>query len=63
VIDLNIVRIPDTPMKLVFKGSDLYGCFWYNNFYRKDGFTGEMQLMADKHHAATLTERVNKEAI
>lgn len=48
-------------MKLLFKGPEVYGCFWYgDNFYRKESFTDEMKQLADKYHAATLVERLKE---
>ena len=64
MIDLKIVRIPDTPMKLLFKGANVYGCFWYgDHFYRRDSFTEEMKSLADKYHAATFLQRLEKEDV
>lgn len=62
MINIDIVRIPNTPMKLVVKdGYEIYGAFWYgDNFYRRESFTPEMQRIADTYHAATLVERLEK---
>ena len=57
--DLNIVHIKNTPMKLVFNKEELYGCFWFgDNFYRREAFTPEMEDIYQRHHAATLKERL-----
>lgn len=59
-INIDIVRIPNTPMKLVVKDKyEIYGAFWYgDNFYRAESFTPEMRSIADAYHANTLLERV-----
>lgn len=59
-MDLDIIRIHDTPMKLVFKNKwDCIGCFWYgDNFVRKEAFTDEQKALYEKYHATTLKERL-----
>ena len=60
IMDLDIIRIHDTPMKLVFKDKwDCIGCFYYgDNFYRIESFTEPMKELYAKWHASTLKERV-----
>jgi hypothetical protein len=61
MMDLDIVRIPDSPMRLVLKNKwDCIGAFWYgDNFYRVETFTDDMKNLYAKYHAATLKERIN----
>jgi len=43
VINLDIHRIPNTPMKVVTKDGQLYGCFYYgDSFYNIASFTPQM---------------------
>ena len=42
MIGLDIHRIHNTPMRVITKDEQVYGCFWYNNFYRVDAFTEQM---------------------
>jgi hypothetical protein len=64
MIDLDIIRIPESPMKLVMKNKwDCIGCLWYgDNFYRKETFTEEMNNLYAKFHATTLRERIANES-
>lgn len=61
MIDLDIVRIHDSPMKLVMKNKvDCVGCFWYgDNFVQRQNFTREMEEMYAKYHAETLKDRLD----
>jgi hypothetical protein len=61
-IDLDIKRVANTPMKVVYKNkTELYGCFWYgDHFYPKDCFTQEMWDIYRQHHADSLIERLKK---
>jgi hypothetical protein len=62
VIDLDIIRIHDSPMKLVIKNKvDVVGCFYYgDNFYRRENFTREMEDLYAKYHAETLVQRLEE---
>jgi len=50
MINLDIVRIHDTPMKLVLKGQEVYGAFWYGDaFFNRNSFTPEMNETLKKY--------------
>ena len=59
-MDIDIVRIPESPMKLVLKNRwDCIGCLYYgDNFYRLEDFTEPMLNLYSKWHASTLKERI-----
>ena len=53
MIDLNIVRIHDTPLKLVLNQGKLFGAFYYgDNFYRAENFTDEIRNIIATHKEA-----------
>lgn len=62
-MDIDIHRIPHTPVKLVMKEKyEILGALWYgDHFIHKDNFTDQMKEIIKRHHAETLVERLKKE--
>jgi hypothetical protein len=58
-IDLDVRKIPHTPMKVILNGDKLYGCFWYgDNFYKTEQFTDKMWDIYNKN-----AEKINAHTV
>ena len=61
-MDFDIRRLKGTPVKLVYYGDEVAGCFYYGNTYvRKENFDDTILNYINQWHANSLTERLEME--
>jgi hypothetical protein len=57
-MNLELKKIPDSPIKLVFSNGERIGAFKGKRYYKEGDYTHWMLGIINRHHANTLKDRV-----